>query len=122
MGFRMGHVPANRGATCLRRKYVYSPWLNKKVLRCAKFGPASGYAPVQPAPVVQVTTVPSSGDVYTPLMVLPPSFQAVRKRVSARARPFEPQIIAARNLKPITRAKYRVYGPVPKRVSARYRG
>ncbi len=39
MGYRPGHVPANRGATCLRRQRVWSPWYNKKVWRCAKYGP-----------------------------------------------------------------------------------
>jgi hypothetical protein len=39
MGYPPGHVPANYGATCLRRKSVMSPWYNKKVWRCAKYGP-----------------------------------------------------------------------------------
>lgn len=39
MGFRPGHVPSNFGAKCLRRKRVFSPWFNKKVWRCAKYGP-----------------------------------------------------------------------------------
>jgi hypothetical protein len=39
MGFPPGHVPANLGATCRRRKRVFSPWYNKKVWRCASYGP-----------------------------------------------------------------------------------
>ena len=42
MGYRRGHRPDNLGATCLRRKQVWSPGYNKKVWRCAKYGPGSG--------------------------------------------------------------------------------
>lgn len=38
IGFQRGHTPANYGAVCLRRKRVYSPWLDKQVWRCAAFG------------------------------------------------------------------------------------
>lgn len=42
MGFRPGRLPANRGARCLRRQRVWSPWYNKKVWRCARYGPGRG--------------------------------------------------------------------------------
>jgi hypothetical protein len=38
MGFRRGHIPANFGTKCTKRKKVYSPWFDKQVWRCAKFG------------------------------------------------------------------------------------
>ena len=60
MGYRPGHTPANYGATCLRRKRVFSPWYNKKVWRCAEFGPGSRRS-IVPSFIKRLTMGPRSG-------------------------------------------------------------
>jgi hypothetical protein len=105
MGFRPGHVPANRGATCLRRKRVFSPWYNKKVWRCAKFGPGRGRRPYR-APFLKRLLLlgpgkgpggsgrgalllpsgprlPSGGVIVTPGRI-PMSLPSMEKRVAGR--------------------------------------
>jgi len=58
MGFRRGHVPANRGSRCVRRKRVFSPWYNKTVWRCAKYGPGRPGRPTRRRRRVLVTPAP----------------------------------------------------------------
>ncbi len=38
-GTPTGLKPANWGKTCKKMKLIFSPWLNKKVYRCASYGP-----------------------------------------------------------------------------------
>lgn len=86
MGFRRGHVPANYGAVCLRRKRVYSPWFNKKVWRCAKYGPGRGGPPrprrgalLLPPP----RTRPPAG-VFGPPGYIPLSLPSMERQSSGR--------------------------------------
>jgi hypothetical protein len=55
MGFRPGHVPANKGRRCLKFQNVYSPWFDHKVVRCKTYGGVgrggrpTRFGPIRPA-------------------------------------------------------------------------
>ena len=90
MGYRPGHTPANYGATCLRRKSVFSPWYNKKVWRCAKFGP--GVRRISAPSLIQRLTMgrsdtsrkPTKGKKYLMPGYLPPSLPSMERMRAGR--------------------------------------
>jgi hypothetical protein len=89
MGFRPGHVPRNRGATCLRRKKVFSPWFNKKVWRCASYG-GRGAPPPFGAGVRRPFGPPSprvGGSGATVPGYIPMSMPAMERAVAGRTPP-----------------------------------
>jgi hypothetical protein len=103
MGFRPGHVPANYGATCLRRKRVFSPWWDKQVWRCAQFGsgrrryPAPRLRPL----LLPADTRPRRGTTALPGSDIVPgriplTFSALEKRVAGRTPVYKPQQLTFR--------------------------
>jgi hypothetical protein len=127
MGFRPGHVPANYGATCLRRKRVWSPWWNKQVWRCAKFGPGQRRRPYRAPTIKRLFLLPPGGSAGRPVkppkvpprlppgsvIITPPpgriplTFTALEKRVAGRTPVLKPQQLT---FGPVTRRRRRGRG------------
>jgi hypothetical protein len=89
MGFRPGHVPFNRGRSCVKFQNVWSPWYNGNVRRCKSYGPGSGFVSPPPAgwgarylPVRPILPSPRTGATipgYIPL-----SMPSMEKAVAGR--------------------------------------
>lgn len=104
VGFPPGHIPANRGATCRRRKRFYSPFFDQKVLRCVEYGgrrrkasrPRKGSGRPKPPPRSRPSSSSSSRSkvrsdetysfkFYTPLSL--PAFASNSAALAVRGRP-----------------------------------